>query len=384
MKSGINIIGFLILVALLVCSSCVREIVMDAGEKPTVVVECVISNTAPQTLHLRYTKGASKKGYEVVTEAEAVLHDLTDGKEAGRFVKTEDGVWTLNYEAEDEHEYRLEINIPGYETITAEQKMPERPEVRAERWCDRKYMQMLHNHGEWFRGTSYRIFTIGRTVWIYAMNYNHETGKREMAEYICGNARFADFNVTDIVYSPQLDTVSSPLTEYMGAPPPGVESYVYTFESGLYPMLSGYKMYKRYLRTDLILNDSYVFDELLVSGSFEGFYPVEFVAEDNCYDIVNDGVIEEPADDQGYLVFAIMSEEYEKYHDEALRFMELQESSQLSDIYLRDNIYTNINGGLGIFGAKAETKMVWSDSPTIRFIKSVASESMFSNQIQTL
>ena len=357
------------IVALLVCSSCVREIVMDAGEKPMVVVECVISNTAPQTLHLRYTKGASKKDYEVVTEAEAVLHDLTTGKEAGRFVKSEDGVWTLDYEAVDEHEYRLEVNVPGYDTITAEQTMPERPEVWAERWCNQKYMQTIHNHGEWFRGTSYRIFTIGRTIWIYAMNYNHENGKREMAEYICGNRRFADFNITDVVYSPQIDTVSSPLTEYMGTPPPGVEPYLYTFKSGLYPMLSGRKMHKRYLRTDLIVNDSYVFNELLVSGSFEGFYPVEFVAEDNCYHIENDGVIEDPADDQGYLAFALLSEEYEKYHDEALRFMELQESSQLSDIYLRDNIFTNIKGGVGIFGAKAETKMVWSDSPTIVFLK---------------
>ena len=129
---------FLILqfiVALLVCSSCVREIVMDAGEKPMVVVECVISNIAPQTLHLRYTKGASKKDYEVVTEADAVLHDLTTGKEAGRFVKSEDGVWTLDYEAEDKHEYRLEVNVPGYETITAEQTMPERPKVTPKRMC---------------------------------------------------------------------------------------------------------------------------------------------------------------------------------------------------------------------------------------------------------
>ena len=373
MKSRINIIGFLILVALLVCSSCVREIVMDAGEKPTVVVECVISNTAPQTLHLRYTKGASKKDYEFVTEADAVLHDLTDGTQAGRFIKAEDGVWTLDYEAIDKHEYRLEVNVPGFDTITAEQTMPERPKVTAERMCGQKYIMVVHKHGEWFRGCSYRIFTIGRTVWIYAMNYNHETGKREMAEYICGDERFADFNVTDLVYSPQLDTVSCPLTDYYGTPPPGIDPPVYTFICGLYPVLSGRKMHKRYLRTEEIQKDTYVFNELVVTGSFKGFYPVEFLSEER-EEIVNDGVIADLAEDQGYLAFALLSEEYEKYHEEALRFMELQESSQLSDIYLRDNIFTNIKGGLGIFGAKAETKMVWSDSPTIRFIESVASE----------
>jgi hypothetical protein len=41
---------------------------MDADEKPMVVVECVISNNPVQALHLRYTKGAAKKDYEVVRQ----------------------------------------------------------------------------------------------------------------------------------------------------------------------------------------------------------------------------------------------------------------------------------------------------------------------------
>ena len=128
---------FAVCVAAVLCASCVREVVMDAEEKPVVVVECVISNNPVQTLHLRYTKGASKTEYEVVTEADAVLYDLTAGSEAGRFVKAEDGVWTLDYEAVDEHEYRLEVSVPGYDLITAEQQMPLRPNVKAIRnsWC---------------------------------------------------------------------------------------------------------------------------------------------------------------------------------------------------------------------------------------------------------
>ena len=43
----------------------------------------------------------------------------------------------------------------------------------------------------------------------------------------------------------------------------------------------------------------------------------------------------------------------------------LYESSILSDIYIRDNVFSNIDNGLGIFGAKAETKMVWSEKPSI-------------------
>ena len=75
--------------------------------------------------------------------------------------------------------------------------------------------------------------------------------------------------------------------------------------------------------------------------------------------------ITDPADDQGYLVFASISEEYERYHMESFYFQDLYESSILSDIYIRDNVFSNIDNGLGIFGAKAETKMVWSEKPSI-------------------
>ena len=372
MKSSINVFGFLILVALLVCSSCVREIVMDAGEKPMVVVECVISNTAPQTLHLRYTKGASKKDYEFVTEADAVLHDLTTGKEAGRFVKAEDGVWTLEYEAEDEHDYRLEVNVPGYETITAEQTMPVRPNVCARRFCHigGGSLHVKHTHGEGENACYYNVYLNNSTsLWIYAMNYNKETGRRELAEYICGSGVFLDITETDRVYSPKVDTI-------YWTPPDASHVAPLRCEAGLYLDLRGRKMHRRYLHP-LSKNGG----TFIISGTFNGFYPVEFHEEDSVHSYtaekerpLNDGVLTDPADDQGYLVFASLSEEYDKYQTEALRFMELQESSQLSDIYLRENVYTNIHNALGIFGAKAETKMVWSDSPTIESINGVVVE----------
>ena len=372
MRLRINIIGFLLLVALLVCSSCVREIVMDAGEKPTVVVECVISNTAPQTLHLRYTKGASKKDYEFVTEADAVLHDLTTGKEAGRFVKAEDGVWTLDYEAEDEHDYRLEINVPGYKTITAEQTMPVRPNVCARRFCHigGGSLFVMHTHGEGENACYYNVYLNNSTsLWIYAMNYNKETGRRELAEYICGSGMFSDITETDRVYSPKVDTI-------YWTPPDAPHVAPLRCEAGLYLDLRGRKMHRRYLHP-LSKNGG----TFIISGTFNGFYPVEFHEEDSVHSYtaekerpLNDGVLTDPADDQGYLVFASLSEEYDKYQTEALRFMELQESSQLSDIYLRENVYTNIHNALGIFGAKAETKMVWSDSPTIESLNGVVVE----------
>lgn len=355
----ISFILFVLLWAIILMpASCVREVVMDADEKPMVVVECVISNNPVQTLHLRYTKGAAKKDYEVVTEAEAVLIDLTDGSEAGRFVKVEDGVWTLDYEAIDKHEYRLEVSVPGYDLITAEQRMPSRPDVRARRNDPYMYLAVVHEHTEWDQSCVYNLSSIGvGSIWIYAMNYNRQTNCREIAEYICTNIEADDFNLTDERYSPQIDTIMH--SRWNGAPPiPAI--------TGIYHKLRGRLMHREYLR---VPGGTEAFGALMISGTFEGFHPVEFdpgLWDEYPFDY---GVIAEPDDDQGYLVFAKISEEYERYHLESFRFQELEKSSKLSDIYLRDNVFSNINGGLGIFGAKAETKTIWSEKPTLSYLR---------------
>ena len=348
---------FLVLLGAL-CMSCIREAVMDAGEKPMVVVECVLSNNPVQTLYLRYTKGASKKEYEVVSEAEAVLYDLTEGTVAGSFVKSSDGVWTLDYAAIDDHEYRLEVNVPTYETITAEQKMPVRPWVKANRICGGNTMYWEHfSHDEWDKACEYLISeNYTGSLWVYAMNCNRQTGCRKLADYICYDALAGsadDFNLTDVVYAPKIDTIL--YNKFMPENPlPCI--------TGPYLKLRGKKMHEKYIRFET--NPM----AIIISGCFEGFYPVEFVSDES-HQVLNDGVITAPADDQAYLVFATVSDDYEKYHFETRRFLEIQNSSQLSDIYLRDNVFTNINGGLGIFVAKAETKVVWSDSPMLEYLQ---------------
>ena len=65
---------------MLALSSCVRDVIMDAEERPTVVVECILTNSAMQELRLNFTKGASKTVAEPLTEAAATLIDLTSGR----------------------------------------------------------------------------------------------------------------------------------------------------------------------------------------------------------------------------------------------------------------------------------------------------------------
>ena len=107
----------------LLCS-CAKEIVMDAGEESVVAVECILSDQPIQTLRLSFTKGAAMNEAPTLTEAEAVLIDMTESKTIGSFERQDDGTWTLGYAAVPEHSYRLEVDVPGHETVWAEQTMP--------------------------------------------------------------------------------------------------------------------------------------------------------------------------------------------------------------------------------------------------------------------
>lgn len=115
-----------LLSALLVLSmtSCVRDTDLDSGEIPQVVVECILTNSSVQTLRLCYTKGASRER-EPLTEAEALLFDVSADANAGSFSFAGEDGWTLGYEPVAGHTYRLEVRVPGYDLITAEQTMPE-------------------------------------------------------------------------------------------------------------------------------------------------------------------------------------------------------------------------------------------------------------------
>ena len=71
---------FLILIATLALAcltSCVRDVSLDAGESPQVIVDCILSNDDVQELYLCFTKGASRQEAEPLTEAVATLIDLT-------------------------------------------------------------------------------------------------------------------------------------------------------------------------------------------------------------------------------------------------------------------------------------------------------------------
>lgn len=60
------------------------------------------------------------------------------------------------------------------------------------------------------------------------------------------------------------------------------------------------------------------------------------------------------------------SEDYDRFLRDAYHLIQIKTSSNLADIFVRDNVYSNIQGGaIGVFGAKMERMVEW-DRPGLR------------------
>ena len=77
----------------------------------------------------------------------------------------------------------------------------------------------------------------------------------------------------------------------------------------------------------------------------------------------------EPSLSDGYIVFIYVSDTYNKYFEEALFQLRRhnKESTDMSEmsIYMRENIYSNVKGGAGIFATSTEKRIPLAITPDI-------------------
>ncbi len=347
---------FNLFVLLSAAGSCTREIVLDPGDETVVVVECLLAEEPVQTLRLGLSKGPSQDVAPVVSEAEAVLIDVEAGEEIGIFERQEDGTWTLDYAAEHGHLYRLEVLVPGYDLVWAEQRMPRRSDSYAEIELRDKGFT---TYTKFYAGTAIVLDPNCETTWISAWNYNPETGKREQAEYLCTDAPYVDkFNVCG-VYDP-------PSREFTFSDRESIFDQDYGYYSKdlyLYSWLKDYPLHRKYLRLDIssVSRDELERYPICIAGSLTGTYYCYPNNSDYYYDgyywYHSSKPLNPPPykDENGLVVVTQFSDDYDKYLCGAIMLQMYDESSDLSSVFIRENLHSNINGGLGIFGAKTDT-----------------------------
>ena len=324
---------FLLLVTAL--TSCVKDVILDAKEDPLLAVYCVLKVDSVQELKLSYTKSATMAEAPRVTEATAVLTDLTEGREAGRFVRITDTLWRLDYSAIPTHSYRLEVNVPGKELVWAEQTMPAEPPVevldinsltaKEVPWLETLDAEDLFPDIEGvtigsitLSGLFYR-FTLPCTTWVYAENYNTETEQFFPVEELCTDYPYVDdFNLTGKVWNNR----EGEEEEALGT------SLLLAYTHRVY--LSGNAMHRDFLRFSQTEKQT------------QNYFSV-------------DGLTGQ----YGKVYFAALSDDYDLYLCDAYQQYYAEQSRDLSSIYLRDNLYTNIHGGIGIFGSATILPVSW-------------------------
>lgn len=311
-------------------TGCVDPIVMDPGEEDMpVVVNCILTIQTHDnekysvcnnpTLTLQYAKGKSQGDYIPIEDATVILegefHNSIDRKKPIPFVHKDGCNWEI---AQDVYlgyssKYRLKVEIPGHETITAETMTP-------------SYAYYLVRYASQPNGiVSPFLFNTSNTkdlsLWVSAGMWSDSY---EPLDYIVTDHPYVDdFNVSDRTFSAL--TFKGEVKDQTG------ELFKDLFERAK-DQFGNLPLHADFLRI----------------GNLEYDGAVSFFA----------GPLSQPSDSvfpqslSGYssLEFLFATEDLDRYL-RSVFVRELSLESELPAVYSTSNdIYTNVNGGVGIFG----------------------------------
>lgn len=368
-----------ILAALL--SGCVETIVMDPHEKDLPVsIHCVLGNSIvdgafpgavfltgkKQSMTIKYVKGKSEDEYIPVTDAE-VLIEVSDtlGRVIDniRFVHSGNGTWESETEVLilDYTHYSLSVDIPGKETIWAET-------LSHSSYISTLYLPEDIRKSDKYRGKEEEIVMrypfmfrerVDCPLWIFAQGYTGE-GWKDLKYLVTDNPYADDMNVTGRTFS-ELEISG---TQDMDDISDKRLRYVFETSRGLMPDLPLHEEYLRISEIEsnvplflhagpiwylnLRANDNYGF-----SGGTDARLPYR----------TGDGT--EWARYYRFIFHFVNSD-----LDEYLRSVynkEHQSRNYLTSLYSTTNTFTNIHGGVGIFGCDNIRNIVFLD-PSIIYL----------------
>lgn len=121
--------GFIrVMMSVFLLASCVEDIDMDTGEELPLVVDCVLRMDTVQTLRLYHMKRLSAEGYEPVADAKVELQLVQKNGnlfKVADFHRQEGLLWETRFKPAFGERYRLSITLPGKEEIWATTAFPE-------------------------------------------------------------------------------------------------------------------------------------------------------------------------------------------------------------------------------------------------------------------
>lgn len=107
---------------------CVEPIDLNPSSERKAVVNCILTSGAVQKLTLTYTSPHGQSYYEEIADAEITLFEAD--KAVGKFQKSAYSEWELNYRPKAGMSYKLLVQIPEQEDISATTVFPDKLPVR--------------------------------------------------------------------------------------------------------------------------------------------------------------------------------------------------------------------------------------------------------------
>lgn len=338
-RAGIFI--FQIIVAS-VFSSCVEPIDLDSHEGRSVVVNCILTESDVQTMELYYTSDLSGEESEPIEDATVLL--TCDYEPVAEFTRGEDGLWRADYRPEYNKSYRLDVTV-GDHHFTGFTIFPEDIKVDTYgrlRWKDKKrridyllYSYELRVYDVFNPPYKGRECLSQSHLWVFPRDLGRGEGyQRYIAtSHLCAD----DFNVTPLsvrdlpCFSP--DSIAS------------MPGWLKRQLAWCPEMLGDLRMHDRFVRIDIPRNyrNGKTQEELTNTPVYTdvSFALVRaFPPDPHDYRTPYDGNL--------YDVY-ILSNEADKYFSDVYR-RHLNKDNFVFE-YDTENIYTNIEGGLGVFGA---------------------------------
>lgn len=351
MQRKIFLVGWSLL--LFLSLSCTRVTDLSPEGCGEVVVICVLTEEATQSLTLDLTDIASPEARTTLAEAEIVLFDESDGILAGQFINKSGKEWELDYAAIPEHSYHMTITIPGREEINATTTMP-------------PVSHIAYYFNSWYYGTSYDLSSLPEgPLWVMGMNHDHDrTGHHIAAEKMATSLTTVDpFNVTGDVFH-AFDFFTE-LVKY-AEPEKGNDFF--------YPNVEGQPLYDKMFRIPSVQERTRMAEGPIIIHIEDSF--IEYNTKlfsvagyfRTAYHPLQNGEEGKLVETDGYVLFISPSEEYDKYLREVISMRMQQEAvGDYASLFSRKNVYTNIENGLGLFGARTEQKLPWNDKPLLTY-----------------
>lgn len=343
-----------LLFLLLVCS-CVETIVMDPEEDLPVAVYCVLQEEDTQVLELYFVKGKAQEGFIPVTEAEISV--ISNGDRVASFQKEGGARWSANFRPEYGKSYRLEILIPGHETISAETRMPDDFEVFC--YSPRDTYQEPYAVFSYELRREYRIpgktvytepFLVKCNLWVFPLNqwvfFPDHVSYNELIATDHPNADL--FNVSGLALGDLPCFQDSVMARF----PSNYQLFQRWFPA-FYPDLPMCRSFVHINQPAMFDNGQDIWAPTTIHYSKQSFIlATDFITEFEYRPLPSDPRLPWAPSAPGYnfYEFYSVSDELDQY----LKFLYVKDFNQndITMLYRTENVYSNVQNGMGIFGAR--------------------------------